>query len=111
MREDRTVSRKQDHVRCSSRPSCDLCNLRSGPCLQVVEMQELVGAVGNILGTFSGKTWTHLTPLQHARGLLVSPYVLCGVAVGSYMSASILYDPAGFSRHHGSLHPTGWLLT
>ena len=41
----------------------------------------------NVLGVFSGKVWTHLTPLQHARGVLASPYVLCGIAIGSHMSA------------------------
>ena len=57
-------------------------------------MQELVGALGDVLGAFSARIWTHVTPLQHARALVASPYILCGVTVGSYMSARAMSGPA-----------------
>jgi hypothetical protein len=51
-----------------------------------VAIQELVGALGEVLGAFSARIWSHVTPLQHARGLVVPPHVLCGVVVGSSLS-------------------------
>ena len=55
--------------------------------LQMLEVQDLVGQLGDVIGAFSARVWMHTTALQHARGLVATPYILCGVTVGAHLSA------------------------
>jgi hypothetical protein len=52
----------------------------------MLEIQDLVGRLGDVIGAFSARVWTHTTALQHARGLVATPYILCGVTVGAHLS-------------------------
>ena len=53
----------------------------------MLEIQDLVGQLGDVIGAFSARVWTHTTALQHARGLVATPYILCGVTIGAHLSA------------------------
>ena len=52
----------------------------------MLEIQDLVGRLGDVIGAFSARVWTHITALQHARGLVATPYIMCGVTVGAHLS-------------------------
>ncbi len=53
----------------------------------MLEVRDLVGRLGDVIGAFSARVWMHTTALQHARGLTATPYIMCGVTVGAHLSA------------------------
>ena len=53
----------------------------------MLEIEDLVGRLGDVIGAFSARVWTHTTALQHARGLVATPFILCGVTLGANLSA------------------------
>ena len=55
----------------------------------MLEVRDLVGRLGDVIGAFSARVWQHTTALQHARGLTATPYILCGVTVGAHLSAHL----------------------
>ena len=54
---------------------------------QMLEIEDLVGRLGDVIGAFSARVWTRTTALQHARGLVATPFILCGVTLGANLSA------------------------